>query len=191
MEFLDKYLAHTIAFIALVQVWLIAAWRRWILKGSIEFYPSASVEIGFSTFGSTISVPGTLRAKNKHVFVTQMRLRVVRENDKAEHTFSWRAFKANTFDTTTGTHKNIELASGFTIALADPRPINVFFASESFAHSYASEASALQAAWVAFGNKKELKWDPASTRVSLTRNSCSRCSMNSPRRTSQLTSIRA
>lgn len=59
-EFVDRYLAHIIAIIALAQVWVIAVWKQWVVRGRLVFYPTATIEIGFSAFGSTVSLPGIL-----------------------------------------------------------------------------------------------------------------------------------
>jgi len=156
-EFIDGYLAHVIAIVALLQVWLIVAWKRWVQKPHVEFHPSANIEIGFSTYGSTISLPGAIRVLNKDAFITHMSLRIVRVSDRAEHRFDWRAFKATTFDTQTLAHKNIEIATPFTVPISTPRPITVFFASENFAQIYANDAGRLRASWSAFGARKQEK----------------------------------
>lgn len=154
-EFIDKYLAHTIGVIALVQVWLIAAWNKWIIKPKIEFHPTANIEIGFSTFGSTVSLPGAIRLLNKDIFVSAMRLKIVRVADRSEHEFTWRAFKSNKLTGPSLVPENVEIASSFTVSPGSPKILNVFFASENFSDRYAQHARAIQTAWSAFLQAKQ------------------------------------
>jgi len=153
-DFVNTYLAHIIAIVALMQVWVIAGWKRWIVKGILEFHPSTNIEIGFSAFGSTVSLPGTLRALKKDVFVSEMHVVITRMSDNAMHNFTWRAFKSNTFSAISMTPEAIELATSFNLPVAAPRPINVFFASADFASRYAQHAEELRNAWYSFGREK-------------------------------------
>lgn len=58
-------------------------------------HPTASIEVGFSNFGPTISLVGTIRAQYHDVFVDRMSVRVIRLRDQAQHVFGWRAFRSN------------------------------------------------------------------------------------------------
>lgn len=73
-----------VSFFLIVQVRLIALWKRYMKKGQINLYETGTVEIGYSTFGPTIGINGTLRAWNKDVFVRSIDLMVVREKDKSQ-----------------------------------------------------------------------------------------------------------
>jgi len=163
-EFIDNYLAHLIAVIALMQVWAIAAWRRWIVKGKIEFHPAANIEVAFSSFGSTVALPGTLRAVKKEVFVSDMVVMITRLQDQAKHTFTWRAFRSIKFSATSMAPEAIDLATSFNLLPTTPRPINVFYASADFASRYAQQAENLRAAWQLFvaGKMTELGDQAAS-----------------------------
>ena len=153
-EFIDGYLAHVVAVIALVQVWVIAAWKKWFVGGRIEFHPAANIEIGFSSFGSTVALPGTLRAVKKEVFVSDMVVTITRMQDQAKHTFTWRAFRSNTFSAASMAPEAIELATSFNLLPTSPRPINVFYASADFASRYAQQAETLRTAWQQFVAEK-------------------------------------
>jgi hypothetical protein len=163
-EFIDTYLAHLVAVIALVQVWALAAWKRWIVKGRIEFHPAANIEVGFSSFGSTVALPGTLRAVKKEVFVSDMGVTITRLQDQAKHTFTWRAFRSNTFSAASMAPEAIDLATSFNLLPTSPRPINVVYASAEFASRYAQQAEQLRAAWQLFvaGKMAELGDQAAS-----------------------------
>src|SRR5437660_1351433 len=68
-----------LAIVALVQPWLIALWKKFLLRGRIRAYPSANIEIGFSTFGPTVALQGTLHASHRDIFVTSAGMVVTRE----------------------------------------------------------------------------------------------------------------
>lgn len=112
------------------------------------------MEIGFSSFGSTVSLPGALRASEKDAFVTQMRLTIIRESDRAQHNFSWRAFKSSSISMDTLAPENIEIATSFIVPTNVPRPMHVFFASENFTQQYAQDADELRSSWLLFGQRK-------------------------------------
>ncbi|MGH2567489.1 MAG: hypothetical protein ACRDGA_04065, partial [Bacteroidota bacterium] len=113
-----------------------------------------NIEIGFSAFGSTVSLPGTLRALKKDVFVSEMHVVITRRSDNAMHNFTWRAFKSSTFSPISMAPEAIEIATSFNLPVSAPRPINVFFASADFASRYAQQAEDLRTAWYKFGMQK-------------------------------------
>ncbi|GAB4185491.1 MAG: hypothetical protein Tsb002_09210 [Wenzhouxiangellaceae bacterium] len=157
-EFIDNYLAHIIGVIALVQVWIIAAWKKWVVRPRLEFHPTANIEVGFSAFGPTVSLPGALRVINKNVFITEMRVNIVRASDQTTRSFTWRAFKSSKLSGPNLAPENIEFASSFTVAVNSPRVVNVFFASENFTDRYAQDALKLKSAWAAFVHYAQPKY---------------------------------
>lgn len=148
--FLKDYGGHILALVALIQVWLIALWKRFIAKPKMSVYPTASIEIGFSNFGPTVALLGTLRADKGDIFVNTMRVRVVRLRDKAEHIFTWRAFRPN--EIAVGPNQGIQLhiARGFLVTPKAPKQYHVFFASDSFSNEYQSQVQPLRDSWIAF-----------------------------------------
>ena len=83
-----------IAIIALVQPWLIALWKKFSRNPEIEIYPSGNLEIGYSEYGPTIALHGTLRALHGDVFIKRIRIRVRRVRTNEEHWFAWAAFRS-------------------------------------------------------------------------------------------------
>lgn len=146
-EFIKDYSAHILGFLALIQVWLIAFWNKWIVKGRVEFYPSANIEIGYSAFGSTIGLPGTLRALDKESFLINMTLKSKRNEDSKTHELIWRAFRSSTFSPKTMQPEYLEMATSFTLHSSTPKPIHVFFSSSQFASEYISKAEKLKREW--------------------------------------------
>ena len=50
--------------VAMAQPWAIGFWKRYIRRGTITPYVTGFIELGFSDFGPTIAIDGTLRALN-------------------------------------------------------------------------------------------------------------------------------
>ncbi len=71
-----------IAVTALVQPWFIALWKKFFRSPKIEIYPSGSLEIGYSDYGTTIGLHGTLRAPHGDVFVKSLRLQLTEQDVK-------------------------------------------------------------------------------------------------------------
>lgn len=149
-QLLKDYGGHILGFLGLAQVWVIAFWRRFFSRGRLAVYETAAIEIGFSAFGPTVNLLGTLRARDKDVFVQRMRVRVVRAHDRAEHTFTWRAFRPSTVTLGAGAPLALEVAGSFLVSTAAPRQYNVFFASAVFAAQYEPQIQPLRDAWRAF-----------------------------------------
>lgn len=72
-----------IAGIALIQPWLIAMWKKFFRGAKIEIYPSG-LEIGYSVYGPTISLHGTLRAPHRDIFIKRIRLKLRRVQTNEE-----------------------------------------------------------------------------------------------------------
>lgn len=162
-QFLKDYGGHALGFLGLAHVWVIALWRRFVSRGRLTVYETAAIEIGFSSFGPTVDLLGTLRAVGKDVFVQRMSVRVVRAHDRAEHTFTWRAFRPSTVTVGAGAPLALEVAGSFLVSAAAPRQYNVFFASAVFAAQYEPHIQPLRDAWRAFleGQLRQANLNPA------------------------------
>lgn len=161
--FLKDYGGHLLGILALVQVWLIAVWKRFFTRGRLDVHPTAAIEVGFSNFGPTIALLGTLRAQNHDVFVRRMRVQVVRLRDQAQHTFGWRAFRSSTISLNPTAPPVLEVAGSFLVTPGTPRQYNVFFASEGFAAEYQAHVQPLRDTWLAFLDTELRKVDEALT----------------------------
>ncbi len=159
-QFLKDYGGHILGFLGLAQLWVVALWRRFFSRGRLNLYETAAIEIGFSSFGPTIALLGTLRALNKDMFVQRMKVRVIRSHDKAEHTFTWRAFRPSAVVLTASPPSSLEVAGSFLVSLAAPRQYNVFFASAVFAAQYEPHVQPLRDAWRAFLEERIRQLDP-------------------------------
>ena len=114
-----------ISFVALLQVWIIALWSR-IRKGSVEIYESGNIEIGYSSYGSTVSLTGTLRCLYRDVFIKQVMVVLSRERDNAQCDLAWRAFKPLTISLSGAADQQFGIVSSFPITQALPLRYNIF-----------------------------------------------------------------
>ena len=126
-EFIKSYGTLILAIYGVVQVWLIALWKRYMRKGQINIYETGTVEIGYSTFGPTIGLNGTLRALNKDVFVRSIDLMVIREKDRSQHIFHWIAFRSPKIDIAGTQPISMEIPSGFLISPSSTHRFNIVF----------------------------------------------------------------
>ena len=149
-EFLKDYGGHILGLLALVQVWIIAVWKRYVRKGRLDLYPAGTIEIGFSTFGPTVNLGGTLRAQHDSVFVQRMGVRVIRLKDRAEHILDWRAFRPNVVTIAPNPTTTFSVAASFLVSTAVPRTYNVFFASQQFVADYQALVQPLRDTWQGF-----------------------------------------
>lgn len=154
------YGGHILGFLGLAQVWVIALWRRFVSRAKLEVHPTANIEIGFSGFGPTVTLLGTLRAREKGVFVREMRVRVVRDRNRAEHEFTWRAFRPSSISIGAQAQQTLEIASSFLVSPESPHRYNVFFASAAFASEYQSDVQPLRDEWQRFVEQKIRQVNP-------------------------------
>lgn len=114
-----------IAIAALVQPWVIALWKRFVRQQRIDIYESGTIEVGFSRFGPTIGLNGTLRAMYRDVFVSSIELCLVRRKDHLRHTFAWGVFRSPSFGAEKDT--TFQICSGFMLQEKSPFAYNVQF----------------------------------------------------------------
>src|SRR5438067_1136828 len=86
-------LRTVVAVVALAQTWVYWAWRKWGRAGHLDVHRTGTVEVGFSGWGATVGVHGTLRSVDRDFFVSSMTLTVIRESDHSQHKLEWGAFR--------------------------------------------------------------------------------------------------
>src|SRR5712692_9330241 len=86
-------IAAVVAFAALVQPWIIGAWRRFVRRGTVDIYETGTIEVGFSAFGPSIGLMGTLRSRDRDMFVQSATLTVVKKDTAISHKFEWILFR--------------------------------------------------------------------------------------------------
>src|SRR5215217_1191950 len=117
-----------VAVVALTQPWLISLYKRIVKAGKIDIYETASPEIGFSAFGPTIGLFGTLRSHQRELFIRIVELEVLRIGDPSPRRFDWIAFRSLT--TVLGRPTNeleVTLPASFMINPSQPHSYNILF----------------------------------------------------------------
>ncbi len=136
-----------VATIALLQPWGVGLWRRFFRAPAVDLHETGVVEVGYSTYGPTLGLHGTLRARHADVFVRAMRLEVVRERDQARHFFEWVAFRSHRIFVGKATETMVELPAGFMLLTSQPFRYNVLFADAEVRERVNAELRTLGQAW--------------------------------------------
>ena len=119
------YVTPAVAIYGVVQVWLIGLWRRFFRQATVEIHPTSAIEVGFSSFGPTIGIYGTLLAIHRPVFVENISVTIQRRRDQAQHQFDWLAFRSNQLTVGAVQGLTLELASGFIVTPTQPHRYNI------------------------------------------------------------------
>jgi len=125
--FLQSWGALFVATVALIQPWVISIWRKFHNKPLVDVFESGRIEIGYSTFGPTIGLGGTLRGIQSDAFIHNMEIDLIRLSDSLQHKFSWGIFRSSTFSTDFQTGQSIELCSSFLLSKDYPSLFNIQF----------------------------------------------------------------
>ena len=125
--FIEKFGAILIALIALIQPWIIYLWRRFLMTPKLDFYETGKIEIGFSSFGSTVGFNGTIRVKNRETFISKINLVVKKLKDSSVHEFEWAVFRDTKFNIGNTEKINFELPYGILLKKDNPQRINIQF----------------------------------------------------------------
>ena len=126
-SFIKTYGALCLSLFAILQVWVYGLWKRYFRKGQVEVYETGLIEVGYSLFGPTIGLNGTLRALHHDVFIRTIELTLTRESDGATHTFTWLAFRPPIINLTATPPDRMEIPSSFMLSASSPYRYNIIF----------------------------------------------------------------
>jgi hypothetical protein len=142
----DLALAVTalIAFLALVRPDIERVFQR--LRATIEMHPAGRLEVGFSNFGPTIGVQGTLQAIGSDEFISFSNVTVERVADNLRHEFQWAVFRPQSFSGTA--QQTFEIASGFLLSVASPRRVNIQFHDSGTVDNFRQSLIELHRLWM-------------------------------------------
>ncbi|MGD9873787.1 MAG: hypothetical protein AB7T27_05910 [Kiritimatiellia bacterium] len=135
--------------LALAQVWVIGLLKK-LRKPHVDLYESGNVEVGYSGFGPTIGLMGTMRGLHKDVFIQRITATLTKLKDKSVHTFNWRAFRPNTFSLNPAEPPRFEVAASFLLSCNNPFKYNIFFVDESFTAEIAPKVGEVSKSWLDF-----------------------------------------
>src|SRR2546422_2957411 len=81
-----------IAIVALILPGAIWAWSTYWRKGTVDVHETFTIEVGFSSYGPTIGMNGTLRAVHHDLFIRSIDLVVTKMKDSSRYAFEWLLF---------------------------------------------------------------------------------------------------
>ena len=133
-------LSLVISLIALAQVWVIEAWKKF-RKPVVELYEAPMLEIGYGQMGPSICILGKMRVLHKDIFVTNIKLKLMRKMDQSIHHFNWLLFKSNIIYIDSKQKPPVELATSFLLSPNNPFNFHVFFADDKMRNDASSIAN--------------------------------------------------
>jgi hypothetical protein len=144
-----------IAVYGVIQVWIIALWKKYLKKGKLKIFETGVVEIGYGGLGPTIGINGTLRAVNKDIFVSSMSLELTRLKDGLFHVFEWAAFRSTKVNPIDPRQITLELASGFIVPVNQPHRYQVVFRDRQVMSEIEPTLIEVRLAWQQFLLQKD------------------------------------
>lgn len=127
IDFLKQHWTSIVATLALIQPWLIGLYNKILKKGKVDIYPSGNIEIGFSEFGPTIAIQGTLLATNRDVFINNIQLKIRKLKNNEEHSFNWVAFRSPQINIGQSSTQTIEWPASFIVSTSQPHRYVIVF----------------------------------------------------------------
>lgn len=120
-----------VAVVALIQPWLGAFYKRLFRSGRLEIYETGLPEIGYSFWGPTIALYGTLRSRDRELFVRSVELHLRRfENGvkASPRILQWVAFRPlTTIVGRTTLEMEVSQPASFMVNPTQPYQYNIFF----------------------------------------------------------------
>lgn len=137
-----------IAFAALLRPEIETLFRR--ASGTIDVHPAGRIEVGFSNFGPTIGVQGTMRAIRDDEFIILGKVTVERMADHLRHEFDWALFRPLSFSTVPNPQQAFEIAAGFPLSVSAPHRFNIQFHDSVTADTFRQPLRELQRLWTEY-----------------------------------------
>lgn len=137
-----------LSLLALLQVWILEAWRKW-RTGNLEIHAN-QIEVGYGALGPVFSIFGTLRCTRNDVFVEEVRAELVRQRDNAKHSFTWLAVRPTTVSVTGESQQELEIASAFQVKKGNSRKFGFLFHEESFREEHRPTLEELEQRWIEY-----------------------------------------
>jgi hypothetical protein len=167
VEFLKAWGTLIVAVLALIQPWVVGVWRRFFRQGTIDIHETGTVEVGYSQFGPTIGLYGTLRAIFRDQFVRSMELMVTKQKDSSKHSFEWGVFRAQRFTLGGAQEGSFELPSGFLLTTTQPRRYNIQFFDVATQAEITPHVVTVVRGWAEVSGKFDLGTGPAQMQAAI------------------------
>lgn len=129
-NFLREYGTLLLALYGIIQVWFISLWKNVLRTGKLSIYETGRLEVGYSNFGPTIALNGTLCTQRKNLFVSNISLFLTKNRDQSTHTLEWTAFRSSQLRIVPTDPISLELPSGFIVRIDQPHRYHIFFSDK-------------------------------------------------------------
>jgi hypothetical protein len=120
----------------------------------VAFHRTGTIEVGYSGYGPTIGLTGTLQATGRDQFVTSMKVNVTIKTDGAQQSFEWLVLRPYTFSLSSnqppGSDVILEMPSSFLIPQNQPHKFNTLFAETRLQVDIQRHLLDLRESWQAF-----------------------------------------
>lgn len=136
---------------ALVRPDISRAFRHW--RAQIDVHMAGQIEVGFSNFGPTVGVQGTLRSISRDEFISKSWVTVERLSDHSRHDFDWAVFRPQALSPTPG---NFEIAAGFLLSPAAPHRFNIQFHDTTTAEKIRAPLMTFQTKWLKYLEERKI-----------------------------------
>ena len=141
-----------VAVIALIQPWIVAMYKRLFRSGRLEIYETGLPEIGYSFWGATIALYGTLRSRDRELFVKSVELHIRRLEDGVKGNPSilhWIAFRPlTTVVGRTTLEMEVTQPASFMVNPTQPHQYNIFFSDLIIQNKLRQCVEKLQEKWL-------------------------------------------
>jgi len=139
-----------VAFAALIQPWLVTVWRKVFKRGKVDIYETPTAEICFSALGATIGLTGTLRSRDRDMFIQSARLTLGKNG--TTRNFHWFAFRVPKISvgTTAGQSAEISMDApySFMILMLEPHRFNILFSDTALIQEAQPKVEKLKQEWI-------------------------------------------
>lgn len=136
-----------VAVVALMQPWLLAAWKKWVKPGKVDIYETGTIELSYGILGTSIGLWGTLRAVDRDFFISSMQVLLKFEEDKEEHNFEWGVFRSPSVLLDPQKEMPVEVPSGFMLSTAQPHKYSIQFHDTVIQQKIQAIAEKVRTAW--------------------------------------------
>ena len=126
-SWLEKWGTLAVAIAALIQPYIYFLWKMAFRRGRIRVHSAARLEVGYSDWGPTLGLNGTMQCIHRECFVKAVRLDLVRLKDGAAHAFEWVAFRSQRISVGGKEEGTIELPVGVLVTPQQPYRFNIMF----------------------------------------------------------------
>lgn len=101
--------------------------REFLLRPKFQHYVAKMVELGFTQYGPTMIISGTLTASSRVVFISELTLTLTRKRDTSRFLLTWFAFRPHSFEVQGIKGSEMKMTDKFMVAPGESFPYSLIF----------------------------------------------------------------